>query len=64
MGTTSYNFTCGCRKTRLLEPKEDIYIEWTVCDKHYVAERDDPMIVEAAKNYRKYWESAMKEDNA
>lgn len=53
--TASAILTCGCRKTRLmtLDPP-NIWIEWEVCALHYDAVRDDPMILEAAANHRKF----------
>lgn len=54
MGTSSMVGSCGCTKTRLLEPKEDIWITWAVCATHYNPEVDDKMIAEAAKNNREY----------
>ena len=55
MGTsTMYSYKCACRKTRLLEPEEDIWIEWEKCAEHYDPDVDDKMILEAAENKRKY----------
>ena len=37
-----------------MDPKEDIWITWIRCDAHYNPTEDDPMILQAAKNYREY----------
>lgn len=53
MGYASSQSLCGCIKTRLLEPKEDVWIKWEVCAEHYTPE-DDAKIVEAARNLREH----------
>jgi hypothetical protein len=60
MGTATTSLTCGCVKTRLLEPDEDIWITWTVCALHYEPERDDPVIRQAAENRRR-WLAALED---
>jgi hypothetical protein len=53
MGYASFISPCGCAGTRLMEPKEDIWIEWVKCEEHYIPE-DDVKIVQAAKNKREH----------
>jgi hypothetical protein len=54
MGTSSMEGRCGCIKTRLLEPDEDVWITWQVCATHYRGTVDDTMAVQAMKNRRVY----------
>lgn len=54
MGTASAYGTCGCRQTRLMEPEENIWIEWVRCAQHYDPAVDDAIIIEAARNRRDY----------
>lgn len=60
MGTATMQGLCGCCKTRLMEPEEDVWITWEVCAKHYRGEEDDRMAAEAAKNRREF-EASLKE---
>ena len=52
MGTASCVGRCGCVKTRLLEPDDNVWITWDICPEHYRGEPDDVMVVEAARNRR------------
>lgn len=51
MGTATSQGPCGCCLTRLLEPDEDVWIEWIKCAEHWVPE-DNARMIEAAKNRR------------
>jgi hypothetical protein len=53
MGFATASFPCGCSQTRLMEPREDSWIEWYRCSAHYT-KADDAMIILAAKNKREY----------
>lgn len=54
MGYAMVSSPCGCSRTRLMDPKEDIWITWIRCGAHYNPTEDDPMILQAAKNYREH----------
>lgn len=53
MGTSTMAAACGCVKTRLLEPEEDVWVTWRICAEHYRGEEDDRMVLAAAANQRR-----------
>ena len=63
MGFSSSSSPCGCRTTRILEAKEDVWVEWVRCSAHYVPAVDDPKIVEAAANQRRLVEAVQREED-
>lgn len=54
MGYATARGPCGCSHIRLVEPPNDVWIEWIRCWKHYDPITDDPKILEAAQNARIY----------